>query len=112
MSDIVERLRQLAHLHAVRPEEHASWEGAVEIERLRAEVERLTKRLEIDPHHPYDGIYCRDATISSQDKYITRLRTDNERLRAALEECCRKHDEPITVFDIARAALKEAADDR
>lgn len=35
-----------------------------------AEIERLKTRLEVSPDHPYDGIFCRDATIKLQDERI------------------------------------------
>jgi sugar phosphate isomerase/epimerase len=41
---------------------------------LIAEVRALRERLEIDPSHPYDGIYCRDETIRLQGEEIERLR--------------------------------------
>lgn len=47
-------------------------------------ITRLRERLEIDPSHPYDGIYCRDETIRHQDAEITCLTAEVERLRAAL----------------------------
>lgn len=47
MTDIVERLRQTAHLHAVRPTEHCCWEAADTIATLRATNERLRAALEI-----------------------------------------------------------------
>lgn len=46
MSDIVERLRQLAHLYAVEPKGHDCWEAADAITTLRAEVGRLKEALE------------------------------------------------------------------
>lgn len=64
-------------------------------------VERLRKRAEQewemlgDIHIPL---------LEAADE-ITKLRAEVERLREALEECLRKHDEPITVFDITRTAL-------
>jgi hypothetical protein len=45
-----------------------------EILALLAEVRALRERLEIDPGHPYDGIYCRDETIRLQGEEIDRLR--------------------------------------
>lgn len=77
------------------------------------EIERLRTRLEVDPSHPYDGIYARDETIRGLEKQIESLRQKtqywpdnaerdavirhqkgallalrayNERLRAALSE--------------------------
>lgn len=38
------------------------------------EIERLRTRLEIDPSHPYDGIYARDETIRGLEKQIESLR--------------------------------------
>jgi len=49
-----------------------------------AEIARLRERLEIDPTHPYDGIYCRDETIRLQDIRIARLKAEVERKNAAL----------------------------
>jgi hypothetical protein len=45
-----------------------------EYEKVVAECERLRARLEIDPRHQYDGIYCRDETIRLQGEEIDRLR--------------------------------------
>ena len=89
MSDIMERLRGLADLfEAGDAPRHVVMHmraGADEIERLRG-------RLEIDPSHPYDGIYCRDETIRGLEKQIANLlnaladaRTESMKLRAALE---------------------------
>ena len=56
------------------------------INTLRAERDALKERLEIDDDHPdYDGIYCRNVTISEQDKKIDTLRANN----AALREACK-----------------------
>lgn len=49
------------------------------------EIARLRERLEVDPSHPYDGIYCRDETIRGQEAQIASLKAEVERLRAALE---------------------------
>ena len=38
------------------------------------EIERLRTRLEVDPSHPYDGIYARDETIRGLEKQIESLR--------------------------------------
>lgn len=38
-----------------------------------ARVAQLEARLEIDPAHPYDGIYARDETIRGLDAKIERL---------------------------------------
>lgn len=47
-----------------------------ENKRLREEIARLEERLEIDPRHSYDGIYCRDETIKLQEERIERLRSE------------------------------------
>jgi hypothetical protein len=47
---------------------------------LCAEVRRLRERLEIDPRHPYDGIYCRDETIRQLELEMDELRKDKARL--------------------------------
>lgn len=44
-----------------------------ELERYAAQIE---DRLEIDPRHPYDGIYCRDETIRLQAAEIDGLRAE------------------------------------
>ena len=49
-----------------------------------AEIERLKTRLEVSPDHPYDGIYCRDATIKLQDERIERLEKIDHELTGAL----------------------------
>lgn len=41
---------------------------------LIAEVRALRTRLEIDPRHPYDGIYCRDETIRQLEGEVRALR--------------------------------------
>lgn len=48
-----------------------SWNARLEA--LETENERLRKRLEIDPSHPYDGIYARDETIRGLDAEVERL---------------------------------------
>ena len=95
MNDIVERLRSSVMWYSANAE--TVMEAAAEIERLRA-------RLEIDPSHPYDGIYARDETIRQQDKQI-------ERLRAVLEDIAYPnplHNED-NLMGIARAALEGRA---
>lgn len=44
-----------------------------DLERYAAQIE---DRLEIDPRHPYDGIYCRDETIRLQAAEIDGLRAE------------------------------------
>lgn len=56
------------------------------------ELDRLRKRLEIDPHVPYDGIDCRDATIRALEQTIDRLAEERETarriaLREAAQAC-------------------------
>ena len=46
-----------------------------ENKRLREEVSRLEARLEVDPRHSYDGIYCRDETIKLLEERIDNLRS-------------------------------------
>jgi hypothetical protein len=58
----------------------AALESAAILE-LCAEVRALRDRLEIDPSHPYDGIYCRDETIRLQGDVIDGLRDDLRALR-------------------------------
>ncbi len=55
-------------------------------EKAEADNERLRSLLEVDPTHPYDGIYCRDETIRGLELQTDQQRADNERLRAALRE--------------------------
>jgi hypothetical protein len=50
-----------------------------------AEVRRLRERLEIDPRHPYDGIYCRDATIRGLDGVIDDMRSEAQGLQEDAE---------------------------
>ena len=72
MADIVERLRGLADVFEAQQATHNL------VLHMRAgadEIERLRTRLEIDPSHPYDGIYCRDETIRGLEKEIARLRS-------------------------------------
>ena len=71
MSDIVDRLR--ATITDMEFYE-APGEWLVPVEQAKAEIESLRIRLEIDPSHPYDGIYCRDETIRGLEKEIERLR--------------------------------------
>jgi len=92
MNDIVHQLRQ-----ASLSKEDYRWQAADLIQSLREktqywpdnaerdavirhqkeEIERLRARLEIDPSHPYDGIYARDETIRQLDKQTERLRAWN-----------------------------------
>ena len=78
--DLVARLRQLAGNTG-----KMTWVGgspitatdvltqaADRIEALTAEIERLRERLEVDPSHPYDGIYARDETIRGLDAKVER----------------------------------------
>lgn len=44
------------------------------IEALRKENEELKARLEIDPSHPYDGIYTRDETIKMLEGQLSDLK--------------------------------------
>lgn len=46
---------------------------------LIAEVRALRTRLEIDPRHSYDGIYCRDETIGQLEDEVRALRADAAR---------------------------------
>ncbi len=57
-----------------------------ERDRLKAEVERLRARLEIDDRTPYDGIACRDETIKGLDEKCDRLKAENAALRKQLEQ--------------------------
>ena len=66
-------------------DQHAPQNMTIALREAAKELDRLRERLEIDPAHPYDGIYCRDETIRGQDAEITRLTAENERLRAALK---------------------------
>ena len=52
-----------------------------EIKRQAAEIEYLKARLEVSAYHPYDGIYCRDATIKLLDGRIAELQADAARYR-------------------------------
>ena len=95
-------LSKLLLLYAQQFEDqHAPQNMTIALREAAKELDRLRERLEIDPAHPYDGIYCRDETIRLQDAEITRLtaevkqnaidleeyRRDVEKLRAALREC-------------------------
>ncbi|WP_236234491.1 hypothetical protein [Pseudomonas tohonis] len=40
---------------------------------LRKEIASLRERLEIKPGSPYDGIYCRDATIKALEQRLTEM---------------------------------------
>lgn len=59
-------------------------------EQLKAqatEIKRLRDRLEISDRSPqWDGIACRDVTISEQDRLIDELRTKNKLMREALQK--------------------------
>jgi hypothetical protein len=54
--------------------------------KARDEIISLRDRLEIDPSHPYDGIYCRDETIRLQDIRIASLNAEVERLREFVDK--------------------------
>ena len=89
MSDIMERLRGLADLFEAGD---APRHVVLHMRAAADEIERLRDRLEIDPSHPYDGIYARDETIRGLEKQIANLlnlladaRTESMKLRAALE---------------------------
>jgi hypothetical protein len=47
-----------------------------ELRQVRAESECMRERLEIDTRHQWDGIACRDVTISEQGRVISALRAD------------------------------------
>lgn len=57
-----------------------------ERDQLKAEVERLKNRLEVDPRHDYDGISTRDATVKVLDEQVDQLKAENERLKAESEQ--------------------------
>lgn len=111
MADIVERLHGLADLFEAQQAPHNL------VLHMRAgadEIERLRSRLEIDPAHPYDGIYARDETIRGLEKQIASLlntladaRTESMKLRAALRGVIRVADRDTPEFNEARAALEE-----
>jgi hypothetical protein len=69
-----------------------------------AEIARLRERLEIDPSHPYDGIYCRDETIRGQDAEIARLKAEVERTRVREQELA---DEANRLLDEVKASDKK-----
>ena len=71
MTSIVERLRLYAQQFE---DQHAPDHITLALRAAADEIERLRRRLEIDPSHPYDGIYCRDETIRGLEKEIERLR--------------------------------------
>lgn len=60
------------------------------IDRLRAEIEQLKTRLEVDPRAPaYDGIACRDETIRHQDAMLAEvdgLRTELHERRLLIDK--------------------------
>lgn len=103
MSSIMDRLRQMADLFEAQ---HAPHNMVLHIRAAADEIARLRERLEVDPAHPYDGIYARDKTIRLQEAEIKRLQSggcardqgvtqycaeaarlakENEKLRAVLE---------------------------
>lgn len=57
-----------------------------ERDQLKAEVERLKNRLEVDPRHDYDGISTRDATVKVLDEQVDQLKAENERLHESDQE--------------------------
>jgi predicted RNase H-like nuclease (RuvC/YqgF family) len=140
MTDIVEMLRQGSltrddyrwkaadEIERLQNELHIAqeWSSRViagheedirEITRLTARVEELETRLEVDPSHPYDGIYCRDETIRGQEKQIARLTARVEELEAALNRLTTRLYEDLDggrklrrgEVDKARAALTQPA---
>jgi len=78
MSNIVERLRQLANLYAVEPKSHDCWEAADTITTLLAENERLRAALQM----LYDEMdeYQRVNNLSAYNNHVMR------QARAALAE--------------------------
>jgi hypothetical protein len=86
MSDIVERLRERPSRHAAETEDQAKErrqrereEAADTITTLRAEVERLGKKLNVARYGEPDFAW------SIYEAQMVDLRATNERLRAALE---------------------------
>jgi hypothetical protein len=68
-------LSELLLLYAQQFEDqHAPQNITIALREAAKELDRLRERLEIDPAHPYDGIYCRDETIRLQDAEIERLK--------------------------------------
>lgn len=74
-------LRQAAHINARRADA-----AAAEIERLKAEVERLT-RTSAAAKENRDGLL---KAMIDKDAEITRLEAEVERLRTAAQEFCRR----------------------
>lgn len=75
-----------------------------ENKRLREEVARLEERLEVDPRHSYDGVYCRNETIKLLEERIERLRAEVEWHE---EENQRLRNVMWAVEDMIRAGLKD-----
>jgi predicted RNase H-like nuclease (RuvC/YqgF family) len=79
-----------------------------EYEALRAENARLRERLEVSPDHPYDGIYCRDETISLQDAEIARLTAEVERLNKSRNKWGQKYNKLLEKHKVTLSQLKTA----
>jgi hypothetical protein len=74
------------------------------VEAQAVEIARLRERLEIDPSHPYDGIYCRDETIRLQDIRIASLKAEVARARVREQELA---DEANRLLDEVKASDKK-----
>ena len=75
---------------------------ALEASRDQAEIERLRKRLEIDPRHSYDGIDSRDETIRQLEK------SRDKALEEAAELCDQNLDEYSGTYCTYRRDMAEA----
>ena len=112
MTDIVERLKWRAKNtsspSATTPMMCA--EAADEIERLRAENEKLRAAL----HDSREGSLQLLGQVGQLSDEITRLKDGEARLRAALEEyvcdCSKYACQYFPCGELARAALEEKAD--
>jgi hypothetical protein len=81
-------------------DQHAPQNITIALRESAKELDRLRERLEIDPAHPYDGIYCRDETIRGQDAEITRLKAKVDALTDGLDEVRRFLADPLDPDDV------------
>lgn len=98
----VQKLRYPEAAHSNRLEMLATMKWAAD------RIERLERRLEIDPRHLYDGIDCRDETIKGLDREVDRLTTERDqeaRLREAAFLDCNEMKHDIERLTAANAEL-------
>lgn len=80
-----------------------------ERDQLKAEVERLKNRLEVDPRHDYDGISTRDATVKVLDEQVDQLKAENAGLKTGYEAYERVNAELKAEVEALRQIISDSA---